>query len=75
MQSLASSGGHRKFFKIGQRRIIAPEIKERVMEWSRNVSLISGHFIRDLNEVKERATVLTEVRTSSQYKGWRCEQG
>ena len=27
LQSLASSGGHRKFFKIGQRRIIAPEIR------------------------------------------------
>ena len=28
LQSLASSGGHRKFFKIGQRRIIAPEINK-----------------------------------------------
>ena len=28
LQSLASSGGHRKFSKIGQRRIIAPEINK-----------------------------------------------
>ena len=48
------------------------KIKQRVKGvlyqtgWSGNISLISGHFIRDLNEVKEKATVITEVRTSSQ---------
>lgn len=43
--------------------------------WSGNVSSISGHLIRGLNEVGERAPQITEVRTCSQGKDGRRDKG